>query len=80
VHAPHFDILPGTRQIFVVAVDSLQTSCGWGVPFMQFERERETLMKFHAQNETAERLAKISKRTTSIDGLPVRQQDRFPAR
>ncbi|MCF8707940.1 pyridoxamine 5'-phosphate oxidase family protein [Rhizorhapis sp. SPR117] len=80
VLAPHFDILPGTRQIFVIVVDSLQTSCGWGVPFMQFERERETLMKFHAQNETAERLAKISKRTTSIDGLPVRQQDRFPAR
>lgn len=70
--APHFTMLPGTRQIFVVAIDAVQTSCGWGVPHMQFERERETLSKYHAKHGDAARFAKYAVRTQSIDGLPVR--------
>jgi hypothetical protein len=72
--AAHFDLLPGTRQIFVVDVDSLQTSCGWGVPFMTFDRERETLSKAHRNYSPGEYLEKIKTRTHSIDGLPVRLQ------
>ena len=30
-------LLPGTRQIFVIDVESVQTSCGWGVPMMEPE-------------------------------------------
>jgi Pyridoxamine 5'-phosphate oxidase len=74
-----FTLLPGTRQIFLVDVESVQTSCGWGVPYMTFERERQTLSKYHAQQDPVERLAKIAERTKSIDGLPVRVQDRMPA-
>lgn len=73
-----FTLLPGTRQIFVIDVDSVQTSCGWGVPFMSFERERETLSKYHAQQDPEDRLAKIALRTQSIDGLPARPQTRMP--
>ena len=73
----HFTKLPGTRQIFVVDIDSVQTSCGWGVPFMAFDKERQTLVKYHATQDPAERLAKIAGRTKSIDGLPVRVQDRM---
>ncbi len=76
----HFEILPGARQIFMIAVESVQESCGWGVPFMTFDKERTTLSRYHAQNETPERLEKISTRTQSIDGLPQRVQDRFPER
>jgi hypothetical protein len=72
-----FTLLPGTRQIFVIDVDQVQTSCGWGVPFMAFDRERETLSKYHAQQDPEERLAKIADRNKSIDGLPVRVQDRM---
>ena len=75
-----FDILPGTRQIFMITVESVQESCGWGVPFMRCEKDRDTLSRYHEQNETPERLARISTRTQSIDGLPVRVQDRFPER
>lgn len=75
-----FTILPGTRQIFLISVESVQESCGWAVPFMTFDRERDTLARYHAQNETPERLEKISTRTQSIDGLPLRVQDRFPER
>ncbi len=75
----HFPRLPGMRQIFVVDVDSLQTSCGWGVPRMTLQAPRETLVKFHAQQVPEERLAKIASRNKSIDGLPVTVQQTFPA-
>lgn len=77
--AGHFTLLPGTRQIFDVAVESMQTSCGWGVPHMHFERERETLRKYHAGHDPAERFAKYAVRTHSIDGLPVRNPTEEPA-
>ena len=77
--AAHFALLPGTRQIFDVAVESVQTSCGWGVPLMEFERPRETLVKYHAQADPAKWAAKMSKRVRSIDGLPTRPTDRYIA-
>ncbi|MDE2436627.1 MAG: pyridoxamine 5'-phosphate oxidase family protein [Sphingomonadales bacterium] len=75
----HFTLLPGTRQIFDIAVESVQTSCGWGVPVMHIEKHRETLVKYHAQSDPALWEAKVGARTTSIDGLPTRATDRFIA-
>lgn len=75
--AAHFTLLPGTRQIFVIDVESVQTSCGWGVPFMEFKDERKTLQKAHAQIDPDEWVAKYQTRTQSIDGLPTRATDRF---
>lgn len=75
--AAHFDILPGTRQIFDIAVDTAQTSCGWGVPRMTLEVERQTLVKYHRQFDRAAWLAKVGSRTRSIDGLPTRATDRY---
>ncbi len=77
--AGHFTMMPGTRQIFDIAVESVQTSCGWGVPFMSFDAERETLKKAHRQSDPAEWEAKVAKRVTSIDGLPTRATDRYIA-
>jgi len=76
--AAHFPRLPGVRQIFDIAVESVQTSCGWGVPHMTLERERPTLVKYHAQQDPVARIAKTSSRTRSIDGLPVRVQTVMP--
>lgn len=73
-----FPRLPGVRQIFDIRVESVQTSCGWGVPHMRLESERATLVKYHGQQEPAARLAKIAGRTQSIDGLPVRVQTLIP--
>lgn len=75
--AANFTLLPGTRQIFVIDVESVQTSCGWGVPMMTFDRNRDTLTKWHRQSEPDEWLTKMQGRTHSIDGLPVRTTDRF---
>ncbi|HEY6814325.1 MAG TPA: pyridoxamine 5'-phosphate oxidase family protein [Croceibacterium sp.] len=77
--APYFTLMPGTRQIFDIAVESVQTSCGWGVPFMAFEHERKSLLKHHAQADPAEWAGKHRTRRTSIDGLPARTTDRYIA-
>lgn len=77
--AAHFTLLPGTRQIFVIDVESVQTSCGWGVPKMTLEAERETLVKHHAQANPEEWAAKTAIRLSSIDGLPARASDRYIA-
>lgn len=77
--AAHFTMMPGTRQIFVIDVESVQSSCGWGVPFMTLEGERETLKKAHRQSDPAEWEAKVAARVKSIDGLPTRATDRYIA-
>lgn len=74
-----FTLLPGTRQIFVIDVDSVQTSCGWGVPRMELVEERATLQKYHRQSDPAEWTEKFSARNRSIDGLPTRPTDRYIA-
>lgn len=77
--AEHFTLLPGTRQIFDIELESVQTSCGWGVPFMEYEGERKTLKKAHSNSDPDEWAAKMERRTRSIDGLPTRPTDRYIA-
>ena len=77
--ARNFTLLPGTRQIFVIDVVSVQTSCGYAVPFMQFEKERDTLRKYHGKADPVEWEAKMAGRTTSIDGLPTRATTQYIA-
>ncbi|PSB01561.1 pyridoxamine 5'-phosphate oxidase family protein [Merismopedia glauca] len=69
---PLFKDTPGTRQIIVVHLESIQTSCGFGVPIYEFKEERQTLKKW-AKNkgETGLREYWESKNQTSIDGLPT---------
>jgi hypothetical protein len=61
-----------------MTVESTQTSCGWAVPEMTLKAERQTLRKYHAQEEPAERLAKYQQRDRSIDGLTVRPPTLLP--
>jgi len=39
----YFKDYPGARQIFKLHIDLVLTSCGFGVPFMDHQSERETL-------------------------------------
>lgn len=77
---PHFTKLEVTRQIFEVAVDQLQTSCGWGVPVMRHDYDRQTLTKAHAKHSDAERLHHWQHHADarSIDGLPARWPAALP--
>lgn len=78
LHA-RFTPLPGTRQIFMVAIDQVQTSCGWGVPQMALVRERQTLTKY-AEKFTPEQLLGHWRGADphSIDGLPTRLPAALP--
>jgi hypothetical protein len=77
-HVGAFNVLPGARQIFLIDIDTVQTSCGWGVPYMAFDHERDTLSRAHQSKDRATREEKLKTRTKSIDGLPVRIQTAFP--
>lgn len=78
LHA-HFEPLPGTRQIFVIAIDEVQTSCGWGVPQMELVRERPTLRKY-GEKFTPEQMLGYWRQAEarSIDGLPTRLPAALP--
>ncbi|MFK7737836.1 MAG: pyridoxamine 5'-phosphate oxidase family protein [Pirellulaceae bacterium] len=66
----HFDDYSGARQIFDLQVESLQTSCGFGVPLYEFAGERSKLIE-HSDAKGREIIEKgwAEKNATSIDGL-----------
>lgn len=67
-----FKPIPGARQVIVVDIDSVQTSCGFAVPFYEFKGERQALRK-SAETKGEEGLAEYrrEKNAISIDGLPT---------
>lgn len=69
---PLFPTLEGTRQIFEIDVDSVQTSCGFAVPRMELVAERQTLVE-SARKKGEATLAdyRHRKNRVSIDGLPT---------
>jgi hypothetical protein len=68
----YFQPFAGTRQIIVMHVESVQTSCGFGVPYYQWKGDRPTLVEYW-QKKGAEGTADYwtKKNTVSIDGLPT---------
>jgi hypothetical protein len=68
----HFTALPSERQIIVLDIESVQTSCGYAVPHYTYTGERETLARW------AEKKGPVGlldywreKNQLSIDGLPT---------
>lgn len=70
----HFPTLAGSRQIYDVSIDGVQTSCGSGVPEMTVIRDRipEEMEPFYAEMgpEGLKDYWK-TKNTRTIDGLPT---------
>jgi hypothetical protein len=67
-----FPPMRGARQVYDVAVDLVQTSCGYGVPLMEVTGQRE-LMDGWAAKKSPEDLAayRAEKNLESIDGFPT---------
>lgn len=67
-----FKPLPGARQIFDIAIDLVQTSCGMAVPYYAFTGERELLSDW-AERKGEEGLKNYweEKNQMSIDGIPT---------
>jgi len=68
-----FPKVSGSRQVIVMHVDLVQTSCGFAVPFMDFKAERTTLNSW-SEKQGEERLIdyRQEKNSQSIDGFETR--------
>ena len=69
---PRFPPMPGGRSIVELALDRIQTSCGYAVPLMDLRGERATLHQWAARRDETQ-LARYwaDKNARSIDGLPA---------
>ena len=67
-----FPQLSGARQIVIVEVERIQTSCGYGVPLMELKGERSRLLEW-AEKKGDEGVAEYREKNNrvSIDGLPA---------
>ncbi len=67
-----FPTLPGTRQVIVGDIETVQTSCGFGVPLMELVEPRETLTRW-VEKKSPEELRAYwqQKNARSLDGLPA---------
>jgi hypothetical protein len=68
----HFTPLPGARQIFDLRVDLVQTSCGFGVPYLSYKEERPLLADW-ATNKGVAGVQNYwqEKNQVSIDNIPT---------
>lgn len=76
IYIKHSTLFPnylGARQIIVLNIDKVQTSCGFGVPFMNFKGERTQLEKW-SKNKGKEKIKQYWKdrNSKSIDGFETR--------
>ena len=67
-----FPAQPGTRSVIVVDVNRVSDSCGYSIPFLRYDGERETLRKW-ARKKGEDGMAdyRAKRNTESIDGLPA---------
>jgi uncharacterized protein YciI len=67
-----FPSLPGARQIVVLDIESIMTTCGFAVPLYDYRGERDQLPEF-TRNMGDERMDayRRERNTTSIDGMPT---------
>lgn len=63
--------LPGERQLILLEIERIQSSCGFGVPLMTYQGQRDTLLQW-AQKRSREdiRQYQTENNAFSIDGLP----------
>ncbi|MDQ8703150.1 pyridoxamine 5'-phosphate oxidase family protein [Streptomyces sp. LHD-70] len=72
-HFPDVDpALHGLRAIIVVSAEHIRDSCGYGVPFMTYDEDRDLHAKRFAREDDTTLSAYFEKRTIarSMDGLP----------
>jgi hypothetical protein len=70
--APRFPSIPGARSVITVAIDRVQTSCGYSIPFLDYREDRPTLRQWaERKGEDGLREYWDEKNVESIDGLPA---------
>lgn len=68
----HFPAVPGERQIVLLDIESIMTTCGFAVPLFEFKGQRPMLTDWSCKMGE-ERLTEYrhERNLTSIDGLPT---------
>ncbi len=68
----HLQAPLGARQYYKLAIELVQTSCGYAVPLMAFQEQRDTLTRWaHKRGEEGIRTYWDENNRTSLDGLPT---------
>ncbi len=68
----HFTPLPGARQVFDLAIELVQTSCGFGVPYLTYKEERPLLADWAMKKgDDGVRNYWQEKNQMSIDNIPT---------
>jgi Pyridoxamine 5'-phosphate oxidase len=68
----HFTDYPGERQIILLDIESIMTTCGFAVPRYEYKGERDQLTEFACKmGEEGMDDYRRRKNQTSIDGLPT---------
>ena len=67
-----FDLQCRARAVIVVEIDRIADSCGWSVPFMEYQGERDQLLRSQSIYKTDAQWAeqRYGSNSESIDGLP----------
>jgi len=69
----HFHPTPGERQIIVLQIEMVQTSCGAGVPIYDFREQRQAIITWaEKKGEAGLKQYWHDKNQTSLDGLPTK--------
>ena len=73
-----FEDFVGARQIIVMDISKVQTSCGYAVPFMEFKEERSQL-KESANKKGRDKIKQYwkDKNTKSIDGFDTEMNSKI---
>jgi len=68
-YCKEFEQLKGARQIFELQIQSVNSSCGWGVPLYEYKGQRDKLTSYY-ENSTKEEHLKYMKKNNqlSFDG------------
>jgi hypothetical protein len=63
---------PGLRSVIVIDVTRVSDSCGYGVPLMSYEGDRDLLVQFWSRKTPEQTVEyRATRNATSIDGVPV---------
>ena len=66
-----FSQQPSVRNIIMVNLERIIDSCGYGVPFFEYQKERDSMPNYFA-GKTSEEIAeyRATRNSESLDGLP----------
>lgn len=65
----HFDELPAARQIIIADIQKVQTSCGYGVPFLSYVGERDKLKEWGVKKGDKLEDYQAQKNSFTLDGI-----------